>query len=267
MKIGIVSKSDKRENEISKISEIIERNGSTVILNSDYCLESGFYDHTDLIIVLGGDGTILKVSEKSLERSIPILGINFGRIGFLTDLEKKDIDLIEKIFTKDYIIDERMMLKAEIFIDGIIENTYTALNDIIISRGLSSKMVDLALYIDDEYYSEIRADGVIFSTPTGSTAYSLSAGGSVIDPTSELIAITPICPHTLKSRPLIINKNRKISICHKEETADYSYISFDGKESVPVKQNCRLNIEISDKKTKLIRILNRNFYSILKEKV
>ena len=267
--IGIVSKDDNvdKESEIEMIAEIVNRNHSKILFPHDFSDENDFYNNIDIVIVLGGDGTILQVSEKVSEKGVPILGINFGRIGFLTDLEKKDIDLIENIFTKNYIIDERMMLKASVKnISG--EASYTALNDIIISRGLSSKMIDLSLYIDNEYFTELRADGVIFSTPTGSTAYSLSAGGSVIDPTSELIAITPICPHTLKSRPLIINKNRKISLLHKEITADFSYVSFDGKKSIPIGQeNTNIEICISDKTVKLIRILNRNFYSILKEKV
>ena len=272
MKIGIAAKDDSlnKDFEIEKIIEIAKRNNSEVIIPNDFLSDSDFYNQIDLVIVLGGDGTMLKVSKKAAENDIPILGLNFGRIGFLTDLEKKDVELVEKLFTDNYNIDERMMLEADIYYEEnmhSVKSTYLALNDIIISRGLLPKMVDLSLYIDNEYFSEIRADGVIFSTPTGSTAYSLSAGGSVIDPNSELIAITPICPHTLKSRPLIINKNRKISICHQEKTADYSYISCDGDESIPIKQGSRMDICISEKKIKLIRILNRNFYSILKEKV
>jgi NAD+ kinase len=141
------------------------------------------------------------------------------------------------------------------------------LNDVVISRGNFSKMIDLDLYIDDQHFNELRADGLIISTPTGSTAYSLSAGGAVVDPTSELIAITPICAHTLKSRPLIINQKRKIRIKHKEQINDFSYIAVDGDYAISFEMSCDIDVKISDKKVKLIRILNRNFYAILKEKV
>jgi NAD+ kinase len=277
MKIGIIEKEDDidRKSEIMQICEIIKNNNATVYFTCNkihfddaiILSQDEFYQTIDLLIILGGDGTLLRAAKYTSEYDIPILGINFGRIGFLTDLEKNNISLIETIFNGNYLIDERAMIDASITKNGESLKTFRALNDVVISRGNFSKMIDLDLYIDQAHFSELRADGLIICTPTGSTAYSLSAGGAVIDPTSELIGITPICAHTLKSRPLIVNQNRKIKIKHREAINDLSYIAVDGDFAIPFEMNCDVDIKISDKKVKLIRIINRNFYAILKEKV
>ena len=160
------------------------------------------------------------------------------------------------------------MIDAELIKDGKNIRKCTALNDVIITRGISPKMIEMQVYIDDVLTDTIRADGIIFSTPTGSTAYSLSAGGSVIDPGSKLIEITPICSHTLKSRPLIIGENRKITVKHINYTEnEVSYLSEDGEEIRAFSRECTVNITVSALKTGLIRVKNRNFYSVLKEKL
>lgn len=278
MNVGITAKSEEIMNTAGKeVCDIVERSGGRcVFYDKNFILQGEkeenvffgdeFFLNSDIIIVLGGDGTLLKLAVKAAELEVPVLGINYGRIGLLTDMEKNELSDILKLFKKEYAIDERMLIKAEIVCDGEIKSVYRALNEIVISRGTNPKMLEIDLYIDDEPTTEIRADGVIISTPTGSTAYSLSAGGSVIDPSARLIAFTPICPHTLKSRPLIISESRKITLTHKENEG-VSYISCDGQGIIRLDGKCKINICVSEKPLKLIRIKNKNFYSVLKEKL
>lgn len=226
-----------------------------------------FYQTVQLVIVLGGDGTMLRVSQLASRYDVPILGINFGRVGLLTDLEQQEMDFISRIFTGDYSIDERMMLTASVTEHGKEKYRFDALNEIALSRGNFAKMLEMDLYVDDAICTPIRADGLIVSTPTGSTAYSLSAGGSVIDPLAEVFAVTPICPHTLNIRPMIICKNRTITIKQKEGNENVSFLSYDGNEAVTVNPGMEITIKLSEHTTKLVRIVNRNFYSVLKDRL
>jgi len=277
MNIGIVAKSEEiMLNAGIEVCNLIAQSGNRSIFFDknfiplgcvgDVFSEDEFFIKSDIIIVLGGDGTLLKIAVKASEFDVPVLGINFGRIGLLTDMERSELADILKVFEGKYEIDKRMLIKAEIKNGSKQTDIFRALNDIVISRGATPKMLELSLYIDNELTTDVRADGVIISTPTGSTAYSLSAGGSVIDPTARLIAFTPICPHTLKSRPLIISENRNLLLKHKDSEG-VSYLSCDGQGIVTLDKKCEINISVSEKPLKLIRIKNRNFYSILREKL
>ena len=226
-----------------------------------------FYQTVEMVIVLGGDGTLLRVAQSASQHKIPILGINFGRVGLLADLEQDEIELVNRIFTGDYTIDERMMLTATVTENGEEKYRFNALNEVALSRGNFAKMLEMDLYIDGAICTPIRADGLIVSTPTGSTAYSLSAGGAVIDPLAEAFAVTPICPHTLTIRPMVICKNRMITIKQKDGTENVSFLSYDGNEAVTVSPGMEISIKLSEHTTKLIRIVNRNFYSVLKDKL
>ncbi len=286
MNIGVILK-DKNNSEINKavekLNKIAEKYKSELyflrdnfddgVINTNRILsEKEFYEKIEILVSLGGDGTILRYAKKTASKKIPVFGINFGRVGFLTDIEKNEITLFEEVLKGNYIIEERMMLDA-VFSDctsksKIKTKKCTALNDIVVSRGLSPKMLEMEIYVDGELTDTLRADGVIFSTPTGSTAYSLSAGGSVIDPKSRLIEITPVCSHTLKSRPLIISEGRRITLKHINfSDTEFSYFSADGDEIKPFSRSYCVDITVSKKKTRLIRVKNRNFYSVLKEKL
>ena len=210
---------------------------------------------------------MLRVAQTASDYGLPILGINFGRVGFLTDLEKGDLNEISCIFSGEYTLDERMMLTASVTENGEEKYRFSALNEIALSRGNFSKMLEMDLYVDNGLCTPIRADGLIVATPSGSTAYSLSAGGAVVDPSAEVFAVTPICPHTLNIRPMIIWKNRTICIRQSKEAENVSYLSCDGNEAVVISPGMEINIRIAEKKTKLIRIANRNFYSVLKDKL
>lgn len=276
MKIGIVTrkpniKSPVIEKLVSGLlqhkAEIYFPLGQQSGAYGTYLPSDAFYRTVELVIVLGGDGTLLQVAQSASQYDIPILGINFGRVGLLTDLEANELELVSCIFTGEYSLDERMMLTAVVSDKTGERYRFRALNEIALSRGNFSKMLEMDLYIDGGFCTPIRADGLIVATPTGSTAYSLSAGGAVVDPWAEVFAVTPICPHTLNIRPMIIDKNRTICIRHKENTETVSYLSYDGNEAVVISPDMEINIQISNKKTKLVRIANRNFYSVLKDKL
>lgn len=275
MKIGVVAKNcEIMEKAVEKLKKTADKYNSTFIyLKGNYddenaLCEKEFFKQAEFIVSLGGDGTILKIASKVAENNICIFGINFGRVGFLTDIEKNETELFEKVLKKEYVIEERMMIRVEISKGDEVIKAFEALNEVVISRGLSPKMIEAQIFVDNQLTDTYRADGIIIATPTGSTAYSLSAGGSVIDPKSRLMEVTPICSHTLKSRPLIVGEDRKITIKHIHTTGDEeTYISSDGNTVEAVSGKYDVNITVSDKKVKLIRVKNRNFYSVLKEKL
>ncbi len=276
MNIGIIiGKTNIASSVITRLVSLLEKHDARVYFPSDSGLGTfgtvlpteEFYQAVEMVIVLGGDGTLLRVSQSVSKHGIPILGINFGRVGLLTDLEQTELDLVSRIFTGDYSIDERMMLTAVVTNDEGEKYRFSALNEIALSRGNFAKMLEMDLYIDGAICTPIRADGLIVSTPTGSTAYSLSAGGAVIDPLAEAFAVTPICPHTLNIRPMVICKNRTITIKQKEGTENVSFLSYDGNEAVTVSPGMEISIRLSEHTTKLVRIVNRNFYSVLKDKL
>lgn len=276
MKIGVVSRNPNMHPEVTpKLVSLLKNHLAEVYFpcgqpggeNGTYLPAEEFYQTVDAIIVLGGDGTLLRVAQAALDYNLPILGINLGRVGFLTDLEQNELEQVSRLFTGDYTLDERMMITA-VVTDGKKEYyRFHALNEIALSRGNFSKMLEMDVYIDNSFSTPIRADGLIVATPTGSTAYSLSAGGAVVDPWAEVFAVTPVCPHTLNIRPMIIDKNRTICIRQKRDSENVAYLSYDGNESVVLAPGMEINITIAKKKTKLIRIANRNFYSVLKDKL
>ncbi|MBE7019454.1 MAG: NAD(+)/NADH kinase [Ruminococcaceae bacterium] len=276
MNIGIIiGKTNIDISVISRLVSLLKGQDARVYFPCDSgmgavgtCLTADeFYQTVEIVIVLGGDGTLLRVAQSASQHQIPILGINFGRVGLLADLEQDEMELVSRIFTGDYTIDERMMLTATVTEKGEEKYRFNALNEIALSRGNFAKMLEMDLYIDGAICTPIRADGLIVSTPTGSTAYSLSAGGAVIDPLAEAFAVTPICPHTLTIRPMILCKNRTITIKQKEGTENVSFLSYDGNEAVTINPNMEISVELSGHTTKLIRIVNRNFYSVLKDKL
>ncbi|MBR5303371.1 MAG: NAD(+)/NADH kinase [Candidatus Gastranaerophilales bacterium] len=210
----------------------------------------------NLAIVIGGDGTFLKASRFYAPYSIPILGFNVGRLGYLAQARPEEInDVIEKLKNNDFIIENRLMLKA---------NKKTALNDVVIKGVNCARSSTMELYINDKKLCSYIADGLIISTPTGSTAYSLSAGGPVVSPDIDCFLIIPICPHTLNMRPIVIPSNEKITIKNKNEKLN---VSFDGQVDIIVENE--ITIEKNDYFAKLL-VLNQNkdkFYDILKEKL
>ncbi|NTW72655.1 MAG: NAD(+)/NADH kinase [Eubacteriaceae bacterium] len=228
--------------------------------------EDFMFHHSDCIIVLGGDGTIIEAVRKIGCLEIPFFGINYGKLGFLAEVEEKDIDQsINKLLQGDYTIEERMMLDLSIS-DGKTTDRYTALNDIVVSRGSNARITDIKVYGNDKLIEEYRADGLIISTPTGSTAYSLSAGGPIIEPTNgSLLLITPICPHSLHSRSIVLDAKKTIRVETESKEKDI-VVAVDGQRFINIK-NKEICIEKSSIKARLIKFQTDNFFDILRKKL
>lgn len=219
-------------------------------------------------IVLGGDGSIIEASHRLLERQVPIIGINFGHVGFLSELEINETELLDKICSGEYSIDERMMLDATVFDEN--ENQlvhFTVLNDLVLTNGPVARLIKFDVICDDVKIETCRADGTIISTPTGSTAYSLSAGGPVLDPSLDGICLTPICPHTLNSRPVIFRADSTIRITNIINNNSSVYFNADGRDVIPINSGDTIEIRRSKYKTRLIRIKESGFLSVLRGKL
>ncbi len=220
----------------------------------------------DLIVSLGGDGTILSTARETYNSQVPILGVNFGHLGFLTQVESQEFsEALDNLILGQYSIEERMMLQCEMLYDGHIRN-FVALNDLVLSKGAISRIVKYNIFIDSVHYTSFSADGIITSTPTGSTAYSLSAGGPIIYPTLDLITITPICPHALDIRTTVLASNSVISI-EIEKNRERVFLTIDGQEFIELNETKSLKITKAPNKCKLIKIHENNYFEILKEKI
>lgn len=226
------------------------------------------YAEADVLVVLGGDGTILEAGRRAAARGIPILGINLGRLGYMAELEMSELDEISRLFTGDYHIEERSMLRVELLnAAGELRSFCDALNDAVISNGSVSRMIDLELCEGDETVTTYRADGLIIATPTGSTAYSMSAGGAVVDPRVACICATPICPHSFIARPLLFPDSavlRVKNICNREKML---YLTVDGRMNFELYRNQSVRITKSNRTTRLIRLKHRGFYRKLRQKM
>ena len=226
------------------------------------------YQECDVIAVLGGDGTILESARKAAPANIPILGINLGRLGYMAELELDELDKLENVINGEYSIEKRMMIKVEVLDkDGSEKLSAYALNDAVISNGSIARIIDLSLYEDGSLVSSYRSDGLIISTPTGSTAYSMSAGGAVVDPRVECICVTPICPHALGSRPIIFPKSAVIevkNICQREKMI---FLTLDGRLNQELAFGDTVKVTESELATSLIRIKNNCFYNQLRKKM
>ncbi len=227
-------------------------------------------DSIDVVVVLGGDGTLLKAVREFEGSNALFLGINIGTMGFLTDTDMDSYtSCLDRVLNDDYIIDERMMIKGEIYRDGALIYENTSLNDIVVSRYGNLIIVDFDVYVNDKYLSTYSADGVIIATATGSTAYSLSAGGPIIQPNAELIMVTPICPHTLNKRSLIFGPKDKVTIRLSDikKTDTKRIATFDGEQFFTVNTNDEIVITRSATVTKLIKTNNDSFLSRVREKL
>ena len=226
------------------------------------------YEASDMIAVLGGDGTILESARRAAPAGVPIIGINLGRIGYMAELELDELDRLSEVVGGNYTLDKRMMIRVDVSDrDGKKKFSSYAVNDAVISNGSIARIIDLALYEGGSLISNYRSDGIIISTPTGSTAYSMSAGGSVVDPRVDCICVTPICPHALGSRPIIFPKTAEIevkNICQREKMI---FLTLDGRVNQEISFGDTVKITRSELETNLIRIKNNCFYSQLRKKM
>ena len=249
MKIGI------HTNESKDINfEITSKLISLGVLE-DIDIESAVLNRKyDLLISLGGDGTLLSVAKNNIDT--PVMGINTGHLGYLTVSNKDNLhQILKTIKTGEIEVEERILIEGSLENEKII-----ALNDIVISRGNYAKMIDTKLYIDGKYVDNYRGDGLIISTPTGSTAYSLSAGGPIVEPNLDVILITPICSHSIKQRPIVVSVDRNIEIKSENEFL----VVADGEEGLKSKN---INITKYNKKVKLVKLKNSFFFDTVREKL
>lgn len=219
----------------------------------------------DIMIAIGGDGTILTASAYASVCGKPLLGINTGRLGFMASMERDELDGLERLKTGDYVTEERMMLDAELVRRGETVSSHTALNDVVIARPYS-KITDYEISTDGIVVSSMRSDGMVFATPTGSTAYALSAGGPILEPETECIQLTPICPHSLFSRTMVFKSSRALEVRHFSDD-DSVYFTVDGKFSCAVARDERLVIKKSEKKLRLIDIKGNSFFGAVNSKL
>jgi len=226
------------------------------------------YEEADLLVVLGGDGTILEAARRAAQRETPILGINLGRLGYMAELELQEIDCLDRLFDQNYTIEERSMIRVELLGNGgELRSFCHALNDAVISNGSMPHMIDLELFEGGESVTTYRADGLIVATPTGSTAYSMSAGGSIIDPRAHCVCVTPICPHSFGARPLIFSDASVLeikNICAREKKL---YLTVDGRMNFELYHGQSVRITKSPMTTRLIRFKKCGFFRKLRQKM
>lgn len=221
----------------------------------------------DCAIAIGGDGTTLNIAKKAAFLNKSALGINAGRLGFMSGIERDELSLLTKLINKEYIIDERTMLKATIKKDGEVLSSHHCLNDIVVSRGNFARLIDVTITCDGRSVSNMRSDGVIISTPTGSTAYSMAAGGPVVSPEADCIIETPICPHSLMDRSIIFSADKELIVTANNDQNNSPIMTVDGQEAVNLTTGCQIHIKKSDITTKLIKLKPENFYEILNKKI
>lgn len=220
----------------------------------------------DIAITVGGDGTIIHAAKYAARFDKPLIGVNVGRLGFAADIEIDGISELTRILDGDYLVEERILFDVEVIKNGV-SKSYLAVNDAVIARGQLSKIIDLQVTLDDEEIAKYRADGLLFSTPTGSTAYSLSAGGPIIAPQLDCILMTPVCPHSLFSRSVIFDGNSVLTVSVKIPSECCCVLTIDGEKNIDILAEDIVKIRKSDLKLKFVSINKRNFYRKLNEKL
>jgi NAD+ kinase len=222
--------------------------------------------HSDLLLVLGGDGTLLSMARMVGDLGVPILGVNLGGLGFLTALTLDELfPALEAYLRDELVIEERMLLEARVYRQGERLGEYAALNDVVITKSAMSRIIRLEVAVDGDFATGYRADGLILSTPTGSTAYCLSAGGPIVFPTMDAVVLTPICSHTLTNRPIVLPATQRISITLL--TDQDVMLTLDGQVGFALKANDTVEVRRAAARTRLLRVPQKHFFSVLRTKL
>lgn len=281
-KYFIITNSDKDKNlEITgKIADYLKKHGSTCLVQQAGRKMDGPYHYTDpklipddtqCIIVLGGDGTLLQAARDLVHKDIPLLGINLGNLGFLAEVDRHSIyPALDKLLTGDYELEERMMLTGTVYREGKIIGQDIALNDIVIGREGHLRVVRFKNYVNNEYLNSYNADGIIISTPTGSTGYSLSAGGPVVSPNAAMILMTPIAPHTMNARSIILPAEDVVTVEIGEgrhNDCERGLASFDGDTSISMITGDQIVIKKAKARTKILKLNHLSFVEVLRQKM
>lgn len=223
-------------------------------------------ENCDIVIVVGGDGTTLNVAKAASLHNKLTLGINAGRLGFMSGLERDELSLLNRLVSGEYEVEERMMINARLLSENGIQD-FICLNDAVITRGDLARLIDVTVKSDGRVITKNRADGMIIATPTGSTAYSMAAGGPVVSPDNSCFVVTPICPHSLVNRSIVFSSDKELEITVENDKNNTSYLSIDGEKSVTVTKNSKIIISKSEYVAKLIKIKPDSFYEILNKKL
>lgn len=221
----------------------------------------------DVLLVLGGDGTLLSAAKESAPRGIPILPVNMGSLGFLTSFTVDELyPALEEMLAGRHSLSERVMLKVERIVAGKVAEQQRVLNDAVVNKGALARMIEIELFIDKAYVSKYRADGLIVATPTGSTAYSVSAGGPIVHPSVGAFLITPICPHTLSDRPIVVQDSCTIEL-KLTEAAESVFLTLDGQTGIELHAHDQVRISRAPERLKLIQPPQKTYYEILRNKL
>jgi len=221
----------------------------------------------DILICFGGDGTILHAAKDASIHKVPILGVNMGSVGFMAELEHGELSSLSKITAGKYTVEERMMLDVKVKRDGRVLYEDLALNDAVVTKGAVARIVDLSVYGDGVQISNFGGDGVIVSTPTGSTAYSMAAGGPIVEPSAESIIITPICAHALQAKSFVLGRDRKVEVRTDRHSRKSVYLSVDGGKAFKLSGGDQVCVQRSEIMTRLVRLTGKSFYTIVSEKL
>jgi len=221
----------------------------------------------DLLICFGGDGTILHAARDATLHGVPILGINTGSVGFMAELERSELPLLAPLAHGIYTLEERMMLDVRVFRGDKLISQDTALNDAVISKGSVARVAEVEVLADRVKAMAITGDGVIVATPTGSTAYSMSAGGPIVEPTSKGIIVTPVCAHQLAARAMVLAPERVVTVQLPRGNRKYLYLSVDGGKAVRLTGGDRVDICRAERSTQLVRLADRSFYQVINQKL
>lgn len=262
------------------IKDFLEKNGKTVeleIMNDEKIYgkeEATVFEGSkrpDAIIVLGGDGTMLRAARDLVEEEIPLLGVNLGSLGYLAEVEKSNItSALSDLISGEYFIEERMMLEGTIIRDGNVVTRTVALNDISVLKSQPFRAINFDVYVNGQFLKSYGADGVIVSTPTGSTGYNLSAGGPIVEPCADLLVLTPVCPHTMNSRSIVLAGEDEVYIEIKEAKNGGDQVAFamsDGAAHFDLKTGDSFIMRRSDKRTRIIKLNKVSFLEILQRKM
>jgi NAD+ kinase len=220
----------------------------------------------DLLLAFGGDGTILHLARTVALNNVPVLGINLGSLGFMSELEPEELDRLKDLASWDFTVESRMMLDVTVIRDGRSVYNNIALNDAVISKGSIARVVRLEIFTEEGFLTRVGGDGVIVSTPTGSTGYSMAAGGSIVEPTAQNLLLTPICPHSMRSTAYVLAPDHVITVEAADANRKFVYLSVDGGKAFSLKNGDKVRVSKSRHTTKLVRLSKKSFCEILDKK-
>ena len=261
----------------ARLVQWLRANGYGVIADAETCAVVGSLEcaaresiaarNPEFVVVLGGDGTMLSAARSVAQAGIPILGVNLGSLGFMTEVRAEELETtLAALGRKQCVVDARGMLHCQLVRDGKCVAGYEALNDIVVNKAALARMVDFDVYVNQQFVSNYKADGVIIATPTGSTAYSLAAGGPILTPDVNAFVITPVSPHALTNRPLVVPDRSEIMVEVKQPQEE-AHLTVDGQTGGPLRQGDRIVCRKSEHRIQLLHLPHRNFFDVLRAKL